>query len=109
MSMFYKRLINVSKYGNGGCYDLKKPFPELKVYRNEEITQKFRELGWRFYTQSKPPVPKWIRITLPFALILMLLMVIFSPIKFMITGRWNYSLEESNIKTYNWLKALKLL
>lgn len=83
-------------------------FPELRKVDSEELADRFIDLGLDFYTEKETPVKPWIRITLPFALIFMLLMFIVVPFKFMVTGKWSYSLGEKNY-IYNWFKSLKLL
>jgi hypothetical protein len=44
----------------------------------------------------------WIRLTMPLGLLLIFLMLITSPIKFMITGTWGYRIEWIS----NWLGAM---
>ena len=84
-----------------------KVFPELKRLTSEELCDRFIELGLEFYAEKQTPVPVWLRLTLPFAIITMLIMLIGLPITFIITGKWHYNLSDKNI-VYNWLKALKL-
>lgn len=85
-----------------------KAFPELSHIDSEEMCDRFNELGLDFYTEKVTPVKWWIRLTLPFGLTLMLLMFLFLPFNFLITGQWGYSLGEKNY-ILNWLRSLKLL
>lgn len=86
---------------------LKKVFPELSKIDGEEMVDRFIELGLDFYTEEKTPVPLWLRLTMPFALLTMILMFIGIPINFLIRGQWGYSLGEKN-RLLNWFRSLKL-
>ena len=83
-------------------------FPELKKVSSEEMSDRFRELGLDFFQEKKTPVKTWMRFTLPFAIILMVLMLIALPIAFLITGKWTYPLGEKNT-ILNWFRSLRLL
>lgn len=83
-------------------------FPELKKVSNEEMCDRWISLGIDFYTEKKTPVKKWVRFTLPFAIVLMLLMFIGFPIVFLITGSWGYPPGEKN-RILNWFRSLRLL
>ena len=87
--------------------NFKKVFPELKNVSSEEMADRFIELGLDYFTEEKTPVSVWIRLTLPFAVLAMLLMLIGLPITFLITGSWGYSLNDKNI-VLNWLRMLRL-
>ena len=67
-------------------------FPELNKVSGEEMCDRWISLGIDFYTEKKTPVKPWLRFTLPFAIILMVLMLIALPFVFIITGKWNYTL-----------------
>lgn len=86
----------------------KELFPELRLVDNEELADRFIDLGLDFYTEVKTPVKSWIRLTLPFGLLLMGLMFIGLPFVFMITGKWTYPLTEKN-RILNWFRSLRLL
>jgi hypothetical protein len=85
----------------------KEVFPELRGVSSEELCNRWIELGIDFYSQEPTPVSKWVRFTLPFAIILMLLMFLALPFVFLFTGKWGYSLGKHN-RVLNWFKALKL-
>lgn len=87
--------------------NFKKTFPELSKVNSEELADRFIELGLDFYTEERKPVHFLTRLTLPFALILLILMLIFLPLNFLITGRWGYSLGKDNY-ILNWFRSLRL-
>lgn len=86
----------------------KEVFPELNKVSSEEMCDRWIELGVDFYTDEKTPVNKLMRLTMPFAIILMILMLIGMPFCFLITGKWTYPLSEKNT-ILNWFRSLKLL
>ena len=83
-------------------------FPELSKVDSEKLADRFIELGLDFYTEEKTTVKPLIRLTLPFAIIVMILMFIFIPINFLITGNWGYSISKSNPRLLNWFRSLRL-
>lgn len=85
----------------------KKVFPELKNISSEELCDRWQELGIEFYSKEQAVVNLWFRFTLPFAIILFILMFITLPIKFLITGTWSYNLSEKNI-ILNWFRSLQI-
>lgn len=87
----------------------KETFPELNKVSSEEMCDRWIELGIDFYTEERVNVPIWIRLTLPFALVTMLIMFILLPINFIITGGWGYDLRKNNTAILNWFRALRLL
>lgn len=80
-------------------------FPELKKINNEEMADRFIDLGLNFYTTNDTPVSVWLRLTLPLALIAFIGMILFLPFLFILTGSWKYK----SLKIYNWLKALRIV
>ena len=86
----------------------KETFPELSKINNEELSDRFMELKLEFYYEEVVPVKFWIRFTMPFAFLLMLLMIIGMPICFLVTGSWKYPLSDENV-ILNWFKALRIL
>lgn len=87
--------------------NFKETFPELKHLTNGELASRFKKLNLRFYEEKEVAVNKWVRLTLPFALIIMLLMFLFLPIWYMVTGRWTYSIDKGRL--YNWIRSLRLI
>ena len=83
-------------------------FPELKNVNTEDLADRFIDLNLDFYYEEKVPVSWWIRLTLPFALIMMLLMFLFLPINFILIGNWGYGYSEKN-RVLNWFKSLRLI
>ena len=88
--------------------NFKKVFPELNQISSEELCDRFVDLNIDFYYEEKTTVSFWIRLTLPFAILLFLLMILALPIRFLIVGEWSYSLGEKNI-LLNWFRALRLM
>ena len=83
-------------------------FPELKKVSYEEMCERWRSLGINFYSEERTEIKGWVRFTLPFALILFILMFISLPLLFMITGKWKYPNGEKNL-ILNWFRALRLV
>lgn len=83
-------------------------FPELNKVSSEEMCDRWISMGIDFYTEKTVPVKMWLRFTLPFAIILMLLMLIGLPIVFLTTGNWFYPHTKKNI-ILNWFRSLRLL
>lgn len=107
--MIYRKLKRTWSQGYASYIpNFNKVFPELSAIDSEEMMRRFRELGIEFYTEKKTPVPAWMRLTLPFALITMLLMLVALPIVFLITGKWGYALGDKNV-ILNWYRALSLI
>ena len=88
--------------------NFKKVFPELSKINSEEMADRFIDLGLDFYTEEEVPVNLLTRLSLPFALIVMMLMLIWLPINYLITGKWGYSINTSNPSLFNWLRSLGL-
>ncbi len=86
----------------------KELFPELKNVDNEELADRFIELGLDFYTEIKEPVKFITRLTLPIAILVMIIMLLFIPFNYIITGNWGYSISKTNPKLLNWFRSLKL-
>lgn len=88
--------------------NFRKAFPELNQISTKEMANRFISLGMDFYTETNTPVNPLIRLTLPFAIIVLILMLIALPIVFLFTGSWTYS-HTKNDKILNWFRSLKLL
>lgn len=87
--------------------NFKKLFPELSKVKSEELADRFAELNLDFYYEEQTPVNFWTRLTLPFAIILIVLMFFGLPIAFLLTGKWSYPLKEKN-RILNWFRSLRL-
>lgn len=87
--------------------NFRETFPELRNVSDEELSDRWYTLGIDLYTQEEKKVNIWIRFTIPFALILILIMFISLPLVFIITGRWGYSLSDKG-RIYNWFRSLGL-
>lgn len=86
----------------------KNEFPELSKVDSEELCDRFKRLNLDFYYEEVKPIKLWVRLTLPFAVILYLIMLLFIPFNFLITGAWGYSLNDKNI-ILNWFRSLKMM
>ena len=51
-------------------------FPELNKVSREELADRFIDLRLDFYTEVQTPIKPLIRLTLPFAIIVMIIMVL---------------------------------
>jgi hypothetical protein len=83
-------------------------FPELNKVSSEEMCDRWCSLGIDFYTEEKTEVKGWIRLTLPFALILFVLMLVGLPFSFIITGKWSYGSGDKSL-ILNWFRQLRLV
>lgn len=106
--MVFRKLKRVWSHNNMNYIPkFKETFPELNEVSSEEMCDRWISLGIDFYTEEKAPVNFWMRLTLPFALIVLLLMIVGLPITFFITGNWGYTLGDKN-SLLNWFRALRL-
>lgn len=106
--MIYRKLKRTWSHGYANHIpNFKKVFPELNKLSSEELCDRLIELDMDFYYEEQTPISLWLRLTLPFALVVFLIMLLFLPINFMVTGKWGYSLGDKN-RVLNWFKALKL-
>ena len=104
--MLYRKLTRTFSMGYANYIpNFKKVFPELNKLDSEELCDRLRKLNMEFYYEENTPVKFWVRITLPLAIVTFLVMLISLPFKFMLTGRWGYSMGKKN-RIYNWFKAL---
>jgi hypothetical protein len=81
---------------------LEKVIPELKNVSRFELVDHLRGSGLIFLTKESKPKSFWIRMSLPFGLVVALFLLITLPIKFMVTGRWHYNY----LPLQNWFRAL---
>jgi len=106
--MIYRKLHRTWRNNYAYIPDFKKAFPELSKIDAEELCDRLIELKMDFYYEEETSVNFWVRLTLPFAIITMVLMIACVPIVFLITGKWGYSLGVKN-HIFNWFLSLKLL
>lgn len=107
--MIYRKLKRTWSHGYGNYIPrMREVFPELNKLSDTQICDRWVDLNIEFYTVKETPVKWWLRLTLPFALSVMLLMFVGLPFHFMISGNWGYSFD-GKIHYYNWFKALRLL
>ena len=82
--------------------ELKKYLPELKGSYVDDIENHLRGSGLGIVKEESVPRPIWARLSLPFALVFLLLLFVTMPIKFMITGTWGYKWQWLS----NWFRSL---
>jgi hypothetical protein len=105
----YRKLKRVWSHNNANYIPkFREIFPELNNVSSEEMCDRWIELGVDFYTDKKTPIKIWTRLTLPFAIVLIVLMIIAIPFIFILTGEWKYPLGEKN-RILNWYRSLRLL
>jgi hypothetical protein len=105
----YRKLKRVwSRLDYSSIPNFKKVFPEIKHLDHDELCERWSSLGVTLYTENISPVNKWVRFTLPIALLVMFLMFVSLPFLFLITGEWSYSLGK-NSRILNWFKSLRLV
>lgn len=79
--------------------------PLLNNIDIDELDKIISKLPYDFYKKDEAiKVNIWLRLTLPFVLVVMILLIVFMPIKFIFTGRWRYA---PNI-FIKWFKLLDL-
>jgi len=81
---------------------LKKSFPELKNYYPDDVVSYLRCCSLEFYKKEKIKTNPLIRITLPFAFVFAIILIVISPISYIITGKWGYKMNWVG----NWFKHL---
>lgn len=99
MSKFWE--IKIKNY-HETALELKNHIPELNMCSIDDIVLCLRGSGLFVIKKQQITYPIWIRFTLPFAFIFLILLIISLPFKFMFTGNWNYRVQWIN----NWFYAL---
>jgi len=105
--MIYRKLNRT--YSNGyynSIPNFEKVFPELSKIDRIELCHRLQKLNIEFYYEEKTKVNIWVRFTLPFAIVLIILMILLLPINFIINGKWGYEFDKNN-NIRNWFRALK--
>lgn len=107
--MIYRKLKRVWSHNSmNHIPKFRETFPELNKLSREELCDRWGALGIDCYTEEKSQVQGWIRLTLPFAMILFLLMFVGLPLVFLITGNWSYS-NSKNSRIFNWFRQLRMI
>lgn len=107
--MIFRKLKRVWAYNSFEYIPkFRETFPELNKLDYDEVCRRWQSLGIDFYTEEKVEVKGWIRLTLPFALILFILMFIGFPFAFIITGKWSYGNGDKS-RILNWFRQLRLV
>ena len=82
---------------------------EFSTYQKSILTQTLEDLPYQFVSFEKPKKPNmFIRLTIPFFLIFWLLLILFMPIKWIITGNGTYDVKGNVYKLIKgWAKSLR--
>ncbi len=99
MASFWK--IETPDYFDIAC-KLQECIPQLKKCNPNDLVDDLRGSRLSFIRKVQKPTPVWIRLTLPFGIILIFLAFLSLPFKFMLTGSWTYK----SIKLSNYFTAL---
>ena len=87
MTQFWKtQLLNI----HTAAFTLKNAIPELSKTDSEKIISYLRKHNLSIVRKDLKKTPFYMRLTLPFALILMLSLLILLPFNYIITGSWYY-------------------
>lgn len=106
--MIFNKLENVTSFGSMNYIpDFDKIFPELKDLSRDELYRRFSQSNVRFFMVHKKKVPALLRLTMPLAIILILIMIIMMPINYFVTGSFRYNTDRY-IKLWNWFEAIGL-
>ena len=107
--MIFKKLKRVWSHNEMNYIPkFRETFPELNKVSREELCNRWIALGIEFYTEEEKEINSWIRITLPLALIVWVLMFVSLPFKYMATGVWGYNIGNKGF-VYNWFAALQMI
>lgn len=82
--------------------ELRKILPELNNAYTDDVVDNLRGSNLSFVMIESVKKSFWIRLSLPFGILTFLVLFITLPIKFMITGSWNYKW----MWLQNWFSAL---
>jgi len=97
---------NVTSFGSMNYIpDFDKIFPELKDLSREELYRRFSQSNIKFFMVHNKKVPSLLRLTMPLAIILILIMFIMMPINYFVTGSFRYDTDKY-IKVWNWFEAI---
>lgn len=82
--------------------ELKKYIPELKNVDSVDIASNLRGSDLTILSEISVKRPAWIRFTLPFAFIFLVILLVSLPFKFMFIGNWRYQINWIT----NWFRAV---
>lgn len=106
--MLFNKLENVTSFGSMNTIpDFDKIFPELKNLSRDELYRRFSKSNIEFFMVHKKKVPALLRLTMPLAILLILIMFIMMPINYFATGSFRYDTDKY-IKVWNWFEAIGL-
>ncbi|MBG0514080.1 MULTISPECIES: hypothetical protein [Elizabethkingia] len=87
---------------------LKESIPELTSYQKSKIynDEIVRFSPFKFYKEKKETSNVWLRLSIIFLPIVWIILFLFLPLTFIITGRWGYSNKFNWI--LNWMDKVKI-
>jgi hypothetical protein len=84
----------------------KKEFQELKDIDSDVLEERLKNIGIYNYEEiDKFETNLFIRLSLPFALIVWILLFIFLPVNYILTGKWGYNFKNKEFLV-NWFRKL---
>lgn len=102
--------MNLFSLKRASTLDVERYFTEelkLSPYQKEKAHDVFRESPYYFYESKEKTKSVWVRSTIFAWFVAFVLLVIFLPVNFIITGRWGY--DDKKIRWYiNWTDSLGL-
>lgn len=102
----FKKIKSIYRNGFIDIPNFRNTFPELSEVSDEEIKMRFNKLNVNFYNIAKVDKSRWfIRITLPFGIVIILFLIFYLPYNYMFTGDWRYDISKNKL-LYNWLSEL---
>ncbi len=97
---FFWRLKKINYYF--AAIKLHKILSKLNKYSVEEIEDELRSSNLEIYEEERIQNNILIRLTMPFALLTMLVLILLSPINYILSGHWGYKW----LPLRNWFRAL---
>jgi len=82
--------------------ELQKHIPELRKMQTDDVVNYLRGSGLFIVRKKLVESTFWIRFTMPFALVVLIFLLLITPIKYIITGKWGYS----NQSIANWFRSV---
>lgn len=84
------------------AFELQRRIPELNKVQTDKIVDHLRGSGMFVVRKRLVESTFWVRFTMPFALIVLIFLLIITPIKYIITGKWGYD----NKSIANWFRSV---
>lgn len=82
--------------------ELRKAIPDLQRLSTEEVDYAIKGLNIEYLYREKVKANPFIRLTLPLAAVVWVLMMFFLPVNYLLVGKWGYQNEFLE----NWFRSL---